>query len=130
MENRVTGHHVRPQPECTVREQRKRYGGMYATPIYLREQAVEEELTARVVPNEDIFMRPAAKSPSNVVMWLACRDFALFRSRRGKIVCHQKRKDRRLERRLRWDNFRCFPLATTETWSMRELRSHFRTESE
>jgi hypothetical protein len=95
MKDRVTGHHVRPQPGSIVREQRKRYGGMYAKPIYLREQAVNEELTTRVVPNEDMFMRPAAKSPSNVVMWLAGRDFALFCPRRGRIVCHQKRKDRR-----------------------------------
>jgi hypothetical protein len=53
---------------------------MYVTPIYLREQAVGEELTARVLPNEDTFTRPAATSPSNVGMWLAGRDFALFRS--------------------------------------------------
>jgi hypothetical protein len=97
---------------------------MDATPIYLREQAVEEELKARVVPNEDTFMRPAAERPSDVVMWLAGRDFALFRPRCGKIVCHQKRKDRRLERRLRWDNFSCFPLATTEKWSKREPRKY------
>jgi hypothetical protein len=68
---------------------------MDATPIYLREQAVNEELTTRVVPNEDTFTRPAAKSPSDVVMWLAGRDFALFCPPRGRIVCHQKRKDRR-----------------------------------
>jgi hypothetical protein len=39
---------------------------MYATPIYLREQAVNEELTTRVVPNEDTFTRLQLKVP---VMW-------------------------------------------------------------
>jgi hypothetical protein len=51
--NCVTGHHVNPQPEVIVREQRKRHGGMYATPIYLRDQAVEEKLVVRVVPKEE-----------------------------------------------------------------------------
>jgi hypothetical protein len=68
-------------PTFVVREQHKRCGGMYATPIHLRDQAVKEELKVRVMPKADKPIKSASTSRQNVSVWLACRDFALFRRR-------------------------------------------------